>query len=682
MTNDPYSILFEPVQIGPKTAKNRFYQVPHCIGSGFRWPQTMAHLRGVKAEGGWAVVCTEECEIHPSSDMSSFVEMRLWDDSDIPMHCLMTEKVHEHDALAGIQLVHNGLHTGNRLSRTPALSPSGGTVTWVDPYQTRAMSKRDIKELRGWYRDAALRAKQADYDIVYVYAGHDGTILMHFLQARYNQRTDEYGGSLENRVRLLREVLEETKEAIGDSCAIALRFAVDESNDSHLRFDKEGREIVEMLADLPDLWDVNISGWENDSITSRFGESGHQEPYISFVKQVTNKPVVGVGRFTSPDAMVSQIKRGVLDFIGAARPSIADPFLPQKIAQGRVDEIRECIGCNICITGDRFAVPIRCTQNPTMGEEWRKRWHPENIEPSRSDDKVLVIGAGPAGLECALALSKRGYDVVLAEKDKELGGRVLLEAKLPGLSEWRRVIDHRVYMLSHKPNAETYLQSDLGAQDVLEYGFERVVVATGSTWRTDCVGRSIRNRISIDTNAQIVSVDQILAGARVIGRVVIYDDDLYYMANVIAEKLCADGCEVIYVTSATEVAPYSHATLEHSRILRRLLELGVEIICAHTIASVGSSKVELVCGYTGATQFIDCDVLIPVTERIPLEHIFMGLQNREELSDHGIRSVESIGDCFAPGPIAAAVYSGHLYARQLDNPVDLRYGFARENYYS
>ncbi len=680
MPDNPYSILFEPVKIGPKTAKNRFYQVPHCIGSGHRWPQTMAHLRGMKAEGGWAVVCTEECEIHPSSDLSGFVEMRLWDDSDIPTHRLMTEKVHEHGALAGIQLVHNGFGVGNRYTRTPALSPSGGLGQWIDPIQSRAMSRLDIKELRGWYREAAIRAKQAEYDIVYVYAAHNMTILMHFLQSRYNQRSDEYGGSLENRTRLLREVLEETKDTVGDTCAVAIRFAVDESQDSDLRFNRDGQEVVNMLADLPDLWDVNISGWENDSITSRFGESGHQEKYISFVKQVTNKPVVGVGRFTSPDAMVSQINRGVLDFIGAARPSIADPFLPKKIEQNRIEEIRECIGCNICTTGDHFAVPIRCTQNPTMGEEWRKGWHPENIETAGSDDKILIVGGGPAGLECALALCKRDYHVVLAEKEKELGGRVLLESRLPGLGEWKRAIDHRIYMLGQKPNVETYVNSELSTQDVLEYGFERVVVATGSHWRTDFVGHSVRIPVPTATQASVVSVDDLLQGKHVNGHVVVYDDDYYYIANVLAEKLIQDGCRVTYVTSAAEVAPFTHATLEQHRIQGRLLELGVEIVCGHIIVKVEESELTLSCVYTGKYRSLAYEVLLPVTARTPRMEIYSELTGLKSLADHRIKSVEIIGDCEAPGTIAAAVYSGHRYARQLDNPVDQRYGFARENY--
>ena len=145
----------------------------------------------------------------------------------------------------------------------------------------------------------------------------------------------------------------------------------------------------------------------------------YQEPFVTGFKQLTSKPVVGVGRFTSPDAMVSQIRRGVLDLIGAARPSIADPFLPKKIAEDRLEDIRECIGCNICVSGDMTMSPVRCTQNPTMGEEWRKRWHPEKIHAKGKSQSVLIVGGGPSGLECARALGRRGYQVTLAEKNKE-----------------------------------------------------------------------------------------------------------------------------------------------------------------------------------------------------------------------------------------------------------------------
>ena len=471
MARDPrYDILFEPVQIGPVTARNRFYQVPHCNGMGHAMPNSVAAMRGMKAEGGWAVVATEECDIHASSDVLPHPEARLWDKEDQRRLALMVDAVHAHGALAAVELCHNGHSASNRYSRLPVMGVSDLPVASLDPVQAYAMSKRDIASVRRWHRAAALRAKEIGFDIVYVYAGHDLALPMHFLSRRWNHRSDEYGGSLENRVRLTRELLEDTCEAVGDVCGVAFRLAVDELiGDEGICSDSEGREIVEMLSELPDLWDVNVSDWPNDSATSRFGGEGAQEPYVSFVKQLTSKPVVGVGRFTSPDAMVSQIQRGVLDFIGAARPSIADPFLPRKIEEGRPEDIRECIGCNICVSGDWTHSPIRCTQNPTMAEEWRRGWHPETMNPKGASSRILVVGGGPAGLEAALSLGRRGYEVALADSGSG-GGRIIGEAALPGLATWRRVLDYRLGQIDKLQQVSFFPGSKMDAEAICEFG--------------------------------------------------------------------------------------------------------------------------------------------------------------------------------------------------------------------
>ncbi len=486
MSRDPrYDILFEPIRIGPVTAKNRFYQVPHCTGMGWLRPRMLADMREMKAEGGWGVVCTEFNSIHPSSDDLTHPSASLWDDSDIRAHALMTEKVHAHGALAGTELWYGGIRTANMLTREVPMDLASFPNSVGHPFQTRAMDKSDIRLFRHWHRKAALRAKEAEFDIVYVYATH-GYLISNFLNPRMNTRGDEYGGSLENRTRLLRELIEETKEAVGDRCAVAVRFAVDEEiGEDGVPIYGERREMFEMLAEMPDLWDINIADYSLEMGVSRFVKEAALEPYMDFVKSVTSKPVVTVGRFTSPDTMVSQLKRGVVDFIGAARPSIADPFLPKKIEEGRVDSIRECIGCNVCYSGDTIGVPIRCTQNPTMGEEWRKGWHPEKIAEKGSDAKVLIVGAGPTGLEAARALGARGYDVMLAEAKRDLGGRVTLECALPGMSEYVRVRNYREQELLNMPNVEIFRESALTAEDVFATEADHVAIATGATWRRD-----------------------------------------------------------------------------------------------------------------------------------------------------------------------------------------------------
>ncbi len=668
---DRYSVLFEPVPIGPVTARNRFYQVPHCNGMGHVRPQAEAAMRGIKAEGGWAVVSNQETEIHPTSDLAPYAEGRLWDDRDVPALRLMTEAVHDKGALAAVELAHNGSHALNHMSRAPIFAPSDAAVENGIPRQARAMDKQDIRDLRRWHRAAALRARDAGFDIIYVYAGHNMTIAQHFLLPHMNHRSDEYGGSLENRVRLTRELLEDTREAVGDTCAVAFRFAVDEMLGADgMQATEEGRAVVEMLADLPDLWDVNVAGWPNDSATTRFQpEDGYQNEYISFVKQVTRKPVVGVGRFTSPDTMVSMIRKGLMDFIGAARPSIADPFLPKKIEEGRVEDIRECIGCNICVSADSLGVPIRCTQNPTMGEEWRRNWHPEIIAPKDSDTGALIVGAGAAGLECALQLAKRGYDVTLADAADAAGGRVLRESRLPGLSAWMRVADHRLYQLGQMSNVRLFLQSNLTAEDVAGLDVRHVFLATGARWRGDGLGRSThRTPPRIEAGAAVFTADDIMDGRLPPkGPVVVYDDDQIYLAGVIAELLARNGHDVTFVTPASVVSPFTQYTLEQDRVQTRLMELGVTIRCNGVLISQDATAMRVACTYTGRTEEIAATSAVMVTERIRETALYDALKQQG-----GLQTLELIGDAASPALIADAVHSGHMAARNFERaPQDI-----------
>jgi dimethylamine/trimethylamine dehydrogenase len=681
MERDPrFDILFEPIKIGPVTSKNRFYQVPHCTGMGYMMPKTLADMREVKAEGGWGVVCTEYCSIHPTSDDSPFPYATLWDDEDIKAQALMVEKVHRHGALAGAQLWYGGSSIANLLTREIPLGvASFPSRLRYDPVQSQAMDKEDIRQLRRWQIASARRAMQAGFDIVYVYATHD-YLLSHFLSRDWNRRNDEYGGSLENRVRLVREMIEDTKEAVGHKCAVAVRFSADGGGSTNGVIDNdEQRDMLEMLAGLPDLWDINITDYSKEMGSSRYIKEGALEDYVSFVKKITDKPVVSVGRFTSPDAMVRQIKKGILDFVGAARPSIADPFLPKKIEEGRFDDIRECIGCNICYSHDARAVPIRCTQNPTMGEEWRRGWHPEKILHKQSDDTILVVGAGPAGLEAARALGQRGYRVTLAEGKTELGGRVTTESRLPGLAEWRRVIDYRIQQIKRMPNVKIYLDSRLTSKDILDFGFTQIVIATGSIWRHDGVARWHTFSIESFDNRRIFTPDDIMAGVEVDGPVVLFDDDHYYMGAVLAEKLRMAGIEVSFVTPLGVVGQWSRNTEEQERTQRRLLNLGVNIFTGKAVTGFNGESAEVTCVYTKKTFQQPASSVVSVTARIPNDTLYRQLTvDTGTLTDRGIKSVKRIGDCRAPGIIAAAVYAGHRLAREMDAPEIKGLSFRRE----
>jgi len=672
MTRDPrYDVLFEPVRIGPVEAPNRFYQVPHCNGMGILRPRMVAEMRGIKAEGGWGVVCTEYCSIHPSSDDLPHVYSGLWNQGDIKAHSLMTEKVHEHGALAGVELWVGGSGASNLMTREVAQGVSSMPTGRGHPFQSRSMDKKDIRQLRRWHRDAAMRAKEAGFDIVYVYATHS-YLLAEFLSPVHNQRTDEYGGSVENRVRLIRELIEETKEAVGDTCAVAVRMSADDENGTASEpVSEDRRAMFNILAELPDLWDINIHSYKHEMGVSRFVQEGSLEKTMHYVKSITSKPVVTVGRFTSPDTMVSQIRRGIVDFIGAARPSIADPFLPAKINEGRAEDIRECIGCNICYSGDSLGVPIRCTQNPTMGEEWRRGWHPDRIHPKSSDATVLVVGAGPAGLEATRALGQRGYTVMLAEASTELGGRVAHERKLPGLSEWGRVADHRVQQIGTMPNVEVFLDNHLDAEDALSIGADHIVVATGSKWRADGFGRYHEQPCpNLGPAEQIFTPNDIFEGRLPKGRAIVFDDDHYYMGAVMAETLVANGNEVCFVTPENLVSAWGVMTAEQYQTQQRLVQLGVEIIAAHGLEKFDGNKAQLSCVYSERARTVEADAVVLVTSRTPLDDLYKEISARlESMDSASVPTLQKIGDCDAPAIIAAAVYAGHKYARELETDV-------------
>jgi dimethylamine/trimethylamine dehydrogenase len=681
VSRDPrYDVLFDPVQIGPVTARNRFFQVPHCNGMGHRDPTALAEMRGVKAEGGWAVVCTEEVEIHPTSEVSPYAEGRLWDDSDIPALARMTERVHAHGSLAGIEPVHNGIHGANLWSREAPMAAGSMPVVGIDPLQVRRMSLQDIADLRRWHRRAVARSIEAGFDLVYVYASHGLNTPGQFLSPRYNFRTDGYGGSLENRARLLREMLEDTLEEANGRIAVACRITVTELMGDQGVQREDIEQVLAWMGELPDLWDFVAGQWEDDSMTARFADEGHQERYVRGLKALTSKPVVGVGRFTSPDTMVRMIRDGVLDFIGAARPSIADPFLPRKIEEGRLEDICECIGCNICVSGDATMTPIRCTQNPTMGEEWRRGWHPERVRPRATEAKVLVAGAGPAGLEAARVLGMRGYEVILAEASSQLGGRVAREARLPGMATYIRVLDYRRGQLEKLSNVEIAYDSELAADEVLSYGFDHVAVATGAEWRRDGTGRWHTAAIDIDPAGRVLTPDDLMAGARPQGdRVLLFDDDHYYMGGVLAELLAREGRAVTLVTPGARVSEWTVNTMEQDRIQRRLLELGVEVIVSQTLVGVGPGAARIACVYTERERELPADDVVLVTARDPRDGLSTELLDASDRwADAGISTVRAVGDAWAPATIAAAVWDGRRYAEQLEQEDDREVAVRRE----
>ena len=703
MARDPkYDCLFEPIQIGPKVMKNRFYQVPHCIGAGSEKPGAQAAHRGMKAEGGWGAMCTEYCSIHPESDDTHRVSARIWDEGDVINLGHMCDSLHKHGALAGIEMWYGGPHAPNMESRAAPRGPSQIASEFENLTYAREADEDDIRDLVQMYVDAAKRAERAGFDIIYVYGAHS-YLPLQFLSPYYNKRTDKYGGSLENRARFWMEALAAVKKAVGDHCAIATRFAIDTLyGPDGVEVGEDGLKFVEMVTKegLVDLWDVNvgdIAEWGEDAGPSRFYKANHQSPWVKDVKSVANVPVLGVGRVTSPDDMVAILQSGQADIIGAARPSISDPFLPNKINEGRLEDIRECIGCNMCIS--RWEIggpPMICTQNATAMEEYRRGWHPEKFEKTANPCSVLVVGAGPAGMECARVLGERGYDVHLREAEDELGGSIRYIQRYPGLAEWGRVVSYRQGQLDKLSNVEVHTGiGAMSADDVLSYGADRVVVATGSRWAPD--GLNGITHAPIDgadaTMPQICTPDQVMNGKDVGDRVVVLDADGYFTGVSTAEFLVDQGKQVSLVTQLHAVAPYTDFTLEAPNLHRMIHEKGIRDITAHWVHSIepgNETKVMIYSLYGDGYQRtakprtgelprkantnieeLTCDTVVLVTGRLSNQALFTELKGRRsEWAEEEIDNIFHTGDCYAPRMIADAIFDGHRLAREFesDNP--------------
>jgi dimethylamine/trimethylamine dehydrogenase len=675
MPRDPrHDILFEAVQIGPKTLRNRFYQVPHCTGFGSEKPGSHARFRGMKAEGGWAAVCTEEALVSVDSDFWPVVSTRFWDDEDLRNLGLMCEEAHRYDSLAGIELTHGGAHARAREARVPAVAPSQLASDYDHFVIPKTMEADDIRRVQGDWVRAAKAARDAGFDIVYVYGGHS-YLPLQFLSPFYNRRTDAYGGSLENRARFWLETLEVVREAIGEDCAIAVRLCVEALGPAGVELE-EGLAFIRLADHLVDLWDVNVGSiteWSKDSGASRFFSEGYQLEWTGRVREATAKPIVGVGRLTNPDRMAEIVRSGAWDLIGAARPSISDPFLPNKVEEGLYGEIRECIGCNICISKAEWGSHIGCTQNATAGEEYRRGWHPERFERAENADRdVLIVGAGPAGMECAIVLGKRGFRRVhLVDAEAEIGGCMRWIPQLPGLGEWARVVNWRRIQLEKLGNVEVIAGGRLDADGVRTYGAEIVVVATGARWAGD--GRTYLTHDPIAgadaALAHVLTPEQVMLEGKVPPgkRVVVYDGEGYFTAAGLAERLAGERFEVELVTCLDKIAPVCDETLEGPMLRQHLHDRGIGQRAGVVLTRIEPGRVAATDEF-GEELELEADAVVLCTQRLSNEALYLELRADEEaLRAEGVEALYRIGDCVAPRIVAEAIFDGHRLAREIDS---------------
>lgn len=666
-----YDVLFKPIRIGPKTAPNRFYGLPYATGPALELnpPAAAAHY-GTRAEGGWGVITCGECTFTAES---RWFGISIATDEEARGLAVLPEAIHEHGALASLELSHPGAISSPLELRVPALAPSqfqfdaaffGRTIP-------KALEKHEIRRIQDQYVEAAIRARDIGFDLVNVYGGHSN-LFMQFLSPFYNQRTDEYGGSFENRARVWRETIERVREAIGDDCGVVARIAVDSLGPAGIELD-ESLAFIRDNDHLVDLWDCVIGSLENsrlDLTPSRVYPEGYALEWSMRAREATTKLLAANGRLTSADLMATLVSDGTLDLVAAARPGIADPFLPAKIREGRFADIAECIGCNQCAQR-QYAGSLGCTQNPTAGEEFRRGWHPERFDaPADTSLPVLIVGAGPAGMEAAVVLGRRGFEVVhLVDERTEMGGHLRWFSELPGFRPWARAIELREQRIERLPNISIELGKRLDAATILEYQAAIVVIATGAAWSPDGITFATHAPIpgADSTQPHVITPEQLLLeGKAPLGtRVVVVDGEGELVGCALAQHLQTLGCTVDVVSPWPVIAMHAEHSGEAPILRREIVAAGGTLHPASLVTGIGADAVAIVDEFDRETV-IACDSVVLATQRCSREDLYRQLvDDPAALAEAGIVAVHRIGDCIAPRLLAEATFDGHRLGRLL-----------------
>lgn len=476
--------LSSPITIGRVTFRNRMFSAPMggtditndgCIG-----PKSTAFYE-LRGKGGAAAVTVSECMVHPQTDGSHAYHLDTAVLNSLAAATYTADAIRRHGAMPSLELSHSGMYAGTYMTdktKQKSMNQWGASdVVRPDGVEVKALTKEMIADIVASYGRVAGLAKRAGFEMIMIHGGH-GWLLNQFFSPYFNKRTDEYGGSLENRCRLAIEVLKSVREAVGLGFPIEFRLSGSELFEGGYDL-AEGCKIAQQIGPYIDLLHVSAGTYQRgfgDTHPSMFKEHGCNVYLAAEIKKHVSVPVATIGGLNDPQQMEDIIASGKADIVYMARALLADPFLPRKVMENREDEIVRCLRCFTCMAERAATSTRRCTVNPLIGREIEG----SEIALAQERKKVLVAGGGPGGLYAAYTAARRGHQVILCEKESEIGGILKSEQALPFKHEMYELAG-TYKLLAQKAGVEIRLNTEVTKEYAEKEGADALIIAVGST---------------------------------------------------------------------------------------------------------------------------------------------------------------------------------------------------------
>ncbi len=659
-----FPLIFSPLRIGPVRARNRIVfgahftmftePAPRWGEPGF-YGERLGRYLAERARGGVGVVIAGQAQVHPTTAYQMTNNAVAWDEAAIPHFERVTSQVHEHGALAFIQLAHNGGVNHGAWSKLPALAPSNVT-NYTEP--PKVLEREEIRELVEYFARSARNAAAGGFDGIELHGAH-GYLIHEFLSPRSNKRTDEYGGSLENRMRFAVEVLEAVRAAAGERVAVGLRLVGDEElgPERGLTAD-DAAEIATRLENLGlvDFLNVSVGLSGVGMVRPLYTPHGFGVYAAHTVKKaVHGTPVFAVHRILTPDEVEGILERQEADAVTLVRALIADPEWVNKAQGSRAATIRRCTGSNQGCYGNLLqGLPVTCVTNPAVGRE--DTLGHGTLVPAESPKHVVVVGGGPAGLEAAWVAAARRHRVTLLERASQLGGKIRLAERLPGRQELADFADWRAGECERR-GVEIQLGVEATAESILALEPDAVIVATGGRATKD--GSAKWHPMPIPGSEQdfVLDHEQALREAESLGaRVVILDAVGHIEGIGLGELLARMGKEVSLAMPLP--TPMSLDAETMAAALPRAVRAGVRFHPTTILASIGDHEATLVDALSGKPHTLPVDHVVIRTHGLPDDALYLELKGR-------VQELVRVGDAVAVRLADRAIFDGHMAGRRV-----------------